>query len=439
MSVAPIRSGRGPGTTGSGHLERSSIYVLLNTAATGALGTVFWLVAARYSDERDVAAAVAAASVLISAAFVCQLNLPTGLSRFLPPAGASRESLVRRGYALTLGASTVAAAGILAVGAARGGSVVDGGSTLLTVVLAGSVPVWVIFALQDGVLVTLRESKWVPVENVVTTLGKYALLPVCVGIGGGAGILIAWTAPALAGIVVITWFLFWRVLPRLRPTDDGPPLAVRAAVRPVLAYSLRDFPGAALQLLSLRLVPLLVLELGDEGDGAYIGLPWTILTVAVLVLPMLSRALLSELSHDDAETDDLMRRATRLVLFGLLPASALGALCVGPFLSVAGPEYADRGTSILAFGALGVAPAAYVECRLALLRFHHHVVQSGLFQSVQAVALLAAVLGLLLTDRVEHLGLAFLAVNVLAAGVVDVVSRSVRRRATADADTAVAR
>ncbi|WP_436794065.1 lipopolysaccharide biosynthesis protein [Actinospongicola halichondriae] len=426
MSVAPIRSGRGPGTAGSGHLERSSIYVLLNTAATGALGTVFWLVAARFSDESDVAAAVAAASILISAAFLCQLNLPTGLSRFLPAAGADQESLVRRAYLVTLGASGVAALGVLGAGALRGGPVVDGGSTLLTVVLAVSVPVWVIFALQDGVLVTLRESKWVPVENVVTTLAKYALLPVCVGVGGGAGILIAWTAPALAGIVVVTWFLFRRVLPRLQQTLTGP-ATTGVAVGPLLAYSLRDFPGAALQLLSLRLVPVLVLELGNDGDGAYIGLPWTILTVAVLVLPMLSRALLSELSHDGAETDELMRRATRLVLWGLLPATALGALLVGPLLSVAGSEYADRGTVILAFGALGVAPAAYVECRLALLRFHHRVAHSGVFQSIQAVALLAAVVALLLTDHVRYLGVAFLAVNVVAALVVDPLTRFVLR------------
>lgn len=441
-----------------GHLERSSIYVLLNTAATGSLGAVFWLVAARYSSEEDVAAAVAAAAILIGAAFLCQLNLPTALSRFLPGAGPHQTALVTRSYRASLGASVAIGAVVLAVGLARGGAVVEGGSLLLTVALAVSVPVWTIFALQDNVLVTLRESKWVPIENTVTTVAKYGLLPLLVGLGGGAGILIAWTGPSLAGVLVVTWYLFARVLPRssapsvpddaspdnagpdqVSPAQTGPvqtntdptgpdrtaPALIGA--RPFFSYAMRDFPGATLQMLSLRLVPILVLELGEPADGAFIGLPWTVLTVAVLVLPMLSRALLSELSHDESAADSLMSRATRLVLFGMLPATAIGALFVGPFLSVAGAEYADRGTPILAWGALGLAPAAYVECRLALLRFQHRVLHAGIFMGVQAIALLVATFALILGDRVRDLGLAFVIVQVVAALTIGAFARAAER------------
>ena len=410
----------GRGTDASSHLQRSTVYVLLNTAATGALGTVFWLVAARYSNEDDVAAAVAAVSILIAVAFTCMLNIPTAISRFLPMAGRYRTTLVVRSYVIALVASALAGSAVVAVGLARGGAIVEGGSMLLTVVLALCIPVWVIFALQYGILVTLRESKWVPIENTVTTVAKYGLLPLCVGIGGGAGILIAWTAPALAGIVVITGFLFRNVLrrePPARPDENQPVVGVG----PFMGYALRDFPGGLLQMFSLRAVPVLVLEFGAPGDGAFIGLPWTILTVAVLVLPMLSRALLSELSHDETQVDWLMKRASRLVIFGMFPATVVSVVFVGPVLTVAGSEYADRGAAILVYGILGLAPAAYVECRLALLRFRHQVVRSSVFQSTQALALLVATVSLLATDRVDMLGAAFLGVNLLAALSVNLV------------------
>lgn len=431
MVLAPNPTSEPSGAPGKNrHLERSSLFVLINTGATGVLGAGFWLIAARYSSEDDVAAAVAAASLLIAGAFLCQLNLPTALSRYLPGAGRHQHALVVRSYAISLGVSLVAAAAVVAVGLARGGSVVDGGSFALTLVLAASFPIWVIFAMQDGVLVDLRESHWVPVENAVTTVAKFGLLPALVGLGGGAGILLAWTGPALAGIVVITYFLFRRVLPRSRDVDPtGPSRDGLVGARPFVGYALRDFPGAAMRMVSLRLVPILVLEFGDPGDGAFIGLPWTILTVAVLVLPMLSRALLAELSHDESAAEDLMGRATRLVLFGLLPATVVGALLVDPVLSIAGAEYADRGTPILAFGALGVAPTAYFECRLALMRFRHQVMRSSVLQGAQATVLLATIGVLIAVDRVDQIGAAFLAVALFSAFTVDPIDRLLERRA----------
>lgn len=419
------------GSGGTRHLQRSGLYLLVNTAATGGLGTLFWLLAARYSTQDDVAAAVAAASILISAAYVCQLNLPTALSRYLPAAGPGQATMVREGYSAALLASVAAGAGVVVVGLIRGGAVVDGGSLLLTVALAVSVPVWVVFALQDSVLVTLRASHWVPVENVLTTVAKYGLLPLLVGLGGGAGILIAWTAPALAGVAVVTVYLFRTLL------AGGAGGTVPAAVpgrRQLLVYAMRDFPGGAMQLLSLRLVPLLVLEIAGRRAGANVGLPWTILTVAVLVLPMLSRALLSELSQEDADVEALMARARALVLLGLVPATVVGTFLVEPLLSIAGPQYADQGTPILLAGILGIGPAAYIECRLAELRFDHRVGATGAFQAGTAVVLIAAVCVLLVTDRTAWIGVAFLVVNVAAALAVSVLAR--RPGPSADRDGA---
>lgn len=74
----------------SRHLEKSAVAVLGNTVATGALGTAFWLLAARLYDDGTVGVVVAASSLLIALSFVAQLNLATAFSRFLP----DRKSVV---------------------------------------------------------------------------------------------------------------------------------------------------------------------------------------------------------------------------------------------------------------------------------------------------------------------------------------------------------
>lgn len=433
MALTRSRRLRAP-STGAEHLERTSVYLILTAGAAGGLGTVFWLVAARLADESDVGAAVAASSLLIAAAFLSQLNVATALSRYLPAAGRHQGALVQRAYRVTVLASVLVGGLLIGIGLLRGGAIVDGGNLVLTLSLGLSVPVWVVFGLQDDILVTLRESRWIPLENVATTVAKFAILPLLVGVTGGGGILLAWTVPLVVAIVAVNAYLYRSVLPRLQAQTPESLLASAEipGVGRFLSYALRDFPGAALQMLSLRLVPLLVLELGEPADGAYVGLPWTILTVAALVLAMLSRALLAELSQFDASIDELMRRTNRRILFGLLPAAFVGALFVGPVLSIAGSEYAARGTWILAAGVVGLVPAAFVECRLALLRFRLHVAWSGIFQSVQAVVMFAVSYVLVVVDQVQQLGLGFLVVSVVSALAVNPVAGLVERRSHAD-------
>ena len=79
-----------------------------------------------------------------------------------------------------------------------------------------AVVLWTIFALQDSVLIGLRASRWVTVENVSFGLAKLASLPECIVITSTQGIFLAWTAPVIVTIMVVTWYLFQRRNPKIR-------------------------------------------------------------------------------------------------------------------------------------------------------------------------------------------------------------------------------
>ena len=152
-------------TLPAAHLERSTAAVIVNTIVAGVLGATFWLVAAMLFDPSAVAAAIAASSILIACSFLAQLNLGTAFGRFLPGAGDDRRRLVFACYRLAMAVAAVFALVTVAIGVARGGSIVSGGDLTLTIVLAVSIPLWVVFALQDDALVALRRAHWLPIEN----------------------------------------------------------------------------------------------------------------------------------------------------------------------------------------------------------------------------------------------------------------------------------
>ena len=79
----------------------NSGYLMVNSATGAALGAVFWVLAARLNDSKDVGLA----SVIVSAAgllaFLASLGLGMGLFRFLPPAGARRSQLINSCFAVS--------------------------------------------------------------------------------------------------------------------------------------------------------------------------------------------------------------------------------------------------------------------------------------------------------------------------------------------------
>lgn len=386
-----------------GHVKRSTLAVLANTAATGVLGIAFWIAAAAIYPEDVVAVSVAAASLLIAVSFLAQLNLATGLSRFMPGARGTQKWVLSSAYRISLGLAIGAAFGIVAIGAARGGSIITGGDFSLTLVLAISIPVWVVFALQDGALVSLRKAHWLPIENGLTTVAKLALLPALAMLATDAVILIAWTLPAIPAILIVNRALYRSLLDPGHERGTSP--------WPMVRYSTGDLVGAAATVLSLRFVPLLVVELIDGVEAAHIVLPWSILTVAALALTAISRLMLSEMSHDPERAGVVAQRSARFVMLLFVPGSLVGAALATPMLSLAGSQYAASGTIVLAGGLLGLIPAALIESRFAAMRFEGRVLAVSVRQGLRATLLLSLSIAALLTDSAELIGLAFLVAN----------------------------
>ncbi len=377
-------------------LGRQTTSLLANTGLNGVLGILFWLLAGRLGTTRDVALAIAVSSLVVLLSLMTQLNLSASLSRFIGVAGRGQRAMVAFCYRLAMGGCLAVAVAVILLAAVRNGELVRAADWGIVALLVVGVPLWTAFALQDNVLLAARRAAWIPVENATAAVLRLALLPMLAG-AGAVGIFGAYLLPAVPAVALVSWLFLVR-LPKGAPLP--PP-----ARRRIVWFAVAGLPGALATAAALRIVPVLILEFQGPDEAAFVILPWTVLTVALLALPALSLVLLAELSAPGADPGHVLYRSRRLLVL-LVPVCALAALLAHPALSIAGPGYAENGSLLLISGVLALIPAAVTEAKIAVLRFGGRPGWATCVQVTRAALLLSAATVLALTDHLSLLGVA---------------------------------
>ena len=148
--------------------------------------------------------------------------------------------------------------------------------------------VWVLFVLQDHVLVGLRQTVWVPVANGLCAVAKIALLPL-LAFAGGWAIFGAAALPAAAAVLVVT-ALIMRYLRRTTAGQEPTAIPVSQLVR----FAATDHFAALLWMGTADLLTLMVLnEVGPEAS-AYYFMANTIGYTLYLVISNIGSALVAE-------------------------------------------------------------------------------------------------------------------------------------------------
>src|ERR1039458_3209837 len=142
---------------------------------------------------------------------LAQLGFTTIFDRFLPVTGDRTRAFVVRAYAMCTSVALVAAIVYVLAGFGHNFIPASLGWRVLFVV---SVVLWTIFVLQDSVLTGLRATRWVPVENILFSSAKIALLPVFLVVSAHRGLFLAWTTPVFAAVGAVSWYIFRKRIPR---------------------------------------------------------------------------------------------------------------------------------------------------------------------------------------------------------------------------------
>jgi O-antigen/teichoic acid export membrane protein len=396
-------------------LFRNGYALMVNTGATGLLGVVYWLLAARYYPAADVGRASAAYSAMNLLSGFTAFSLVGALTRFIPQSGRHTSGLVARAYLFSSLASVLVALPFLLCVSHFGASYAELGGITAGLFFTASIVCWGIFTLQDGVLVGLRSAVWVPVENGTFGIVKIVLLLGLAASAPRAGIPVSWMLPVAISLPLVNGLIFARLAPRhARATGARTPPSPRQVGR----FLAGDYTGALCVLAVTNLVPVAVAASIGPSVNAYFYVAWMVGGTLDLLAVNMATSLTVEGAFDEAKIAANCRAALRKTLFILVPAAVVVALGAPAGLRLFGPQYAAHGARILQLLAVATLPKALTEMYLGALRAQSRTKLIALIQGIRAVLILGLALALTRAIGTVGAGIAVLVSQLIVAALV---------------------
>jgi len=364
-------------------------YALMFSSVVGAgLGMIYWILAARYYPPVIVGANAAAVSMLTFLAGVAQGPSMNAVLRFIPASGADTKRLVLWAYlfsalfAVLLGVGFLVSVNIWSPAL----TFLSQDSWLATWFLLGVVG-WCIFALQDNVLTGLRETIYVPIENIPYAAVKIVVLVLLVYSFTSYGILASWTVPMLITLVPVNYLIFRVLIPRY--VKERKDYRLTYSLRQIIYYTSGNYVAILFQSAVLRLFPVMVTGVAGNSAAAYFYLPWTIATSIRIIVANMSTSFTVELATDSQR----LRTASFHFLVhttAIILPPIIALMVVGPYvLRFSGAKYAEEGTLLLRLLALTALPNIVISLYVCIARVRQKVFDVVVSQFVLCVLTLS--------------------------------------------------
>jgi hypothetical protein len=430
-------------------LYRNGLLLVLNSGLSSLLGAGFWVIAARQARPEAVGVGTALVSALTAMAALSQMSVGGALVTFLPKAGAHQRRLVLWSYVAAIGLSVVLGGGfaLLAPHISDSFSVLATlGATLGFTV---SVTVWAIFALQDLVLTSLRKAPWLPVENTLYSAAKFALL-LALGSGTTAlALFTVWVVPAGIAAVVVSFFLFTKVLnrpvePALVATEpDGTALIGTAAdgstydeaghgIKGFRKFLIGETAALLFEQVGVTLLPVFVVAGLGVQKGAEFGIAWMLIQ-ALDQFPMnLGFSLAVEGAQPGADVGPMHRALRRRAVLALSALVVVAIIAAPLVTAIFGSQYEHGSTTVLRLLLIGSIGRCVNSLALCAALARRKVVPLMVIHG--AVAVLVPVLALLLGSMwgLTGVGIGWAGSQCVVALGTIVVERRGERRASAE-------
>ncbi len=398
--------------------HRDGLALVLSSGLTSVVGVLYWVVAARLVAPAELGLDQVVLSTMMFLGGLAQLNLGYALLRFVPVAGPGARRLVAGSYAVAVACSLLVAA-VFALGAGLWAPrlIEAFGTTRLLVFFLVATPLWAIFTVQDFVLTGIRRATVVPVENLVFSVLKIALLAVAVtAVVLPGGVAVSWVLATGVIVLVVTVWLFTRGLPGHGLAAPAP--AVPVTVGAVARFVRADYTGGILWQAAQFGLPLIVLARVGAEQAAVYGVVWTITQGLYLVAGGMSQSMVAHSATDVDATEAARRQLVRRTLTLVVPAVAVLALGAPWVLALFGPRYAHDGGPVLVLAALSAVPNVVTAAAVAAARVQQRVVVQFGVPSAIATIVIAVSWVLLPSMGITAVGVAWLVAQLAVTAVI---------------------
>jgi len=323
-------------------LVQNAVALMVSSVGSAILGVAFWGVAAHLATATAVGRMSAEVTAMILLATLAQLSFGTIFERFLPVAGSQTRSFVIRAYVMCI----MCAVAITAIYAFSGlaHSYLPSAFAWRTLFVV-AVVLWTIFALQDSVLIGLRASKWVPLENILFGAMKLALLPILVAVSPDQGIFLAWSLPVILTLIAVNWYIFRRRIPEhvmLRAQSETLPRSKELVVLAGAQYATLLYVT-----LTPAVVTLIVIERLGAVANAHYYMPALITGSLTVFLMSVYKSFVVEAASEPHALRHHTNMAIGTMSAVLVPSVTIGVVFAPFILRLVGSTYATHTTITL--------------------------------------------------------------------------------------------
>ena len=361
--------------------------LVANQIQSAGFGFLYWVLAARLYPAAVVGTGFAVVSILQLISGVAQLGFGGGMTRFLPRAGLQTRHIIVVAYAAVSAMSVALALVFVAVGGALNLQGTFGSGPLVLAWAAIAAVLWSIFRLQDAVLIGLRESVWVLVENTIFNVAKIVVLVLGVRLLGDAGVVGSWFVPTPIVIVLCTWLIFgvYTRSNRLKPAPEGTePLTMRE----VAWSSGADHIGSLVAEGASRLLPLVIIGILGGPATAYFTTAWLVATTLQLLASGVTDSFTAEAAADRPNIARYSRETLRYMAILIVPAALVLGFGAPVILVIAGKSYSQEGTVLLRWLCVASPLVVFNTWYLAYARVIGQIMRVVWLQVIAAALLL---------------------------------------------------
>jgi O-antigen/teichoic acid export membrane protein len=336
-------------------LYANAYTLIINQFASAALGMLYWAVAAHLFSTEVVGQNSAIISMVLLLAAFAEFSLKAAVTRFIPRAGHQVKRLVIYAYFINTVLALIITVAFLKLGSYFGftDQILDE-TRILPFLLLFFPVIWTIFYVQDGVLMGLREAKWVLYENSIYNATKILFLVAIFLTGNRYSVVASWFLPVPFLVLLVNGLIFFRFIPRYLAGEHN--IGTSITVKQVTSSVGGDHIGTLLAETCVRLLPLLVLNMLGKSESAYFYQAWLIGNTIYLIAYNFASSFAVEASFDQQEINEISRKLLLQKARLIIPL-ALAVFVFASFgLSIFGAEYALEGTPLLRWLALAALP-----------------------------------------------------------------------------------
>lgn len=351
-------------------LLRNSVYIMGTNAATGVLGYLFWILAARLYPPYDVGLGSALISAMSLAAIFANLGMGATLVQTLP----RRETGKAWSLTLNAGLATGIVAGLLSGTIVAVAlplfsprfSIVESQLIYAFAFMAG-VPIMTVSTLLDQTFIAERRAHNMLIRNATVAVLKIPLLVLPTMLLLHAGALGVFSAGVLAMAIALVGGMLLLV-PRLGRRYSLTTRGIVGQVRSMLSLLTGNYFIGLGGLASQYLSPVIVAIRLSPADNAYFYATLRVSEFVLMGSAAVAASLFAEGSHAADSLPRKVRSSARIISMILCPGILICFLGGHYILSVFGPGYAQHGLLLLRVDAIAAAPDAITTVYVNVLR-----------------------------------------------------------------------